>query len=219
MTIVMIAINGERHISCQARIPRQKVRVMRVSREKAAENRQRILAAAARLFRETGFDGAGVDAIMQAAGLTHGGFYGHFRSKEDLAAEAVRQGLAAGAERMAGACSLRAYADAYLSAAHCADRGGGCMVAALGAEMARQGGGVRRGLTAHVRAAVGRLASMFGAGDAPARRVQAIAAFAGMVGALTLARAVDDPALADEILAAGRAAFGGATLSPPAARA
>ncbi len=105
---------------------------MRVSREKAAENRQRIVAAAARLFRETGFDGAGVDAIMQAAGLTHGGFYGHFRSKEDLAAEAVRQGLAAGAERMAGACSLRAYADGYLSAAHCADRGGGCMVAALG---------------------------------------------------------------------------------------
>ena len=58
---------------------------MRVSREKAAENRERIVDTAARLFRETGFDGVGVDEIMNGAGLTHGGFYGHFGSMEDLA--------------------------------------------------------------------------------------------------------------------------------------
>ena len=68
---------------------------MRVSREKAAENRERIVDAASQLFREKGFDGAGVDAIMHAAGLTHGGFYGHFESKDDLAAEAVTRAFGA----------------------------------------------------------------------------------------------------------------------------
>src|SRR5271157_4449503 len=72
---------------------------MRVSREKAAENRERIVEAAARLFREQGFDGVGVDAIMSAAGLTHGGFYGHFGSKDDLAAEAVTRALQRGIEK------------------------------------------------------------------------------------------------------------------------
>ena len=67
---------------------------MRVSREKATENRQKIVETAARLFRERGFDRVGVDAIMEGAGLTHGGFYGHFKSKDDLAAEAVTHALA-----------------------------------------------------------------------------------------------------------------------------
>jgi AcrR family transcriptional regulator len=66
---------------------------MRVTREKAAENRERIVETAARLFREYGFDGVGVDAIMKGAGLTHVGFYGHFASKDDLAAEAVTRAL------------------------------------------------------------------------------------------------------------------------------
>jgi TetR/AcrR family transcriptional repressor of nem operon len=72
---------------------------MRVSREKAAENRERIVETAARLFREEGFDGVGLDAIMSAAGLTHGGFYGHFGSKDDLAAEAVTRALQHGIEK------------------------------------------------------------------------------------------------------------------------
>src|SRR5262252_8296783 len=71
---------------------------MRVTREKAAESRARIVATASRLFREKGFDGVGLDAIMKEAGLTHGGFYGHFTSKEDLAAEAVAHALERGAE-------------------------------------------------------------------------------------------------------------------------
>jgi TetR/AcrR family transcriptional repressor of nem operon len=70
---------------------------MRVTREKAAENRARIVETAARLFREKGFDGVGLDAIMKEAGLTHGGFYGHFTSKEDLAAEAVARAVEQGA--------------------------------------------------------------------------------------------------------------------------
>src|SRR5579875_2486409 len=101
---------------------------MRVTREKAAENRERIVAAAARLFREKGFDGVGLDAIMEDAGLTHGGFYRHFRSKDDLAAEAVACGLAAAAERHAALPSLSAFVSSYLSRRHRDDCAGGCMV-------------------------------------------------------------------------------------------
>jgi TetR/AcrR family transcriptional repressor of nem operon len=75
---------------------------MRVSRDKAAENRERIVDTASRLFREKGIDGVGVDAIMSGAGLTHGGFYGHFGSKDDLAAEAVTRALASGVEKQSG---------------------------------------------------------------------------------------------------------------------
>jgi TetR/AcrR family transcriptional regulator, transcriptional repressor for nem operon len=183
--------------------------IMRVSREKAAENRERIVAAAARLFRENGFDGVGVDAIMKGVGLTHGGFYGHFRSKDDLAAEAVARGLAVSAQTQAGLTSQRDFAESYLSARHRDDRGGGCVVAALGSDIARQGLGVRRELTSYVREQVDRLAGWIGGRSAVARRQHAIATLAGLVGALVLARAVDDPALSDEILAAARATHGG----------
>jgi TetR/AcrR family transcriptional repressor of nem operon len=179
---------------------------MRVSREKAAENRERIVETAARLFREHGFDGIGVDAIMKEAGLTHGGFYGHFDSKDDLAAEAVTKALAQGTERMSRFSDLKTYVDAYLSDRHCADRSRGCGLAALGSDAAREGKGVRRALTAYVAARIERIAEMF-AGTAAAKRKRAIATLSGIVGALTLARAVEDPALSKEILATARDAF------------
>jgi TetR/AcrR family transcriptional repressor of nem operon len=185
---------------------------MRVTREKAAENRERIVAVAAQLFREKGFDGVGVDAIMDDAGLTHGGFYRHFRSKNGLAAEAVARALAVSAEKQAAFASLQDLVSAYLSAAHRDDPGRGCAVAALGCDIARQGRGVRRALTAHVRGHLDRLARWIGGRSATARREQAIATLSGLVGALVLARAVDDPVLSDEILAAARAAYGGRRL-------
>jgi TetR/AcrR family transcriptional repressor of nem operon len=178
---------------------------MRVTKEKAAENRERIVAAASRLFREKGFDAVGVDAIMDAVGLTHGGFYRHFRSKDDLAAEAVARGLAAAAERQGSRETLPELVEAYLAPAHRDDVGGGCTLAALGCDIARQDGGVRRGLTEYVRAQVARLARLVG-GKPEASRAQALATLSGLVGAVVLARAVDDPALSDEILAAARAA-------------
>jgi TetR/AcrR family transcriptional repressor of nem operon len=181
---------------------------MRVSREKAAENRERIVDAASRLFREKGFDGAGVDAIMHAAGLTHGGFYGHFGSKDDLAAEAVTRAFGRSAEKQSRYAALSDLVSAYLSERHCADRGNGCAIAALGADMARQSQGVRRGLTAYVRAQLDHFTRLLRNGARASRRRRAIATFAGMVGALTLARAVDDPALSKEILEAARDAFG-----------
>src|SRR5258706_11096352 len=181
---------------------------MRVSREQAAENRERIVDTAARLFREKGFDGVGIDAIMSGAGLTHGGFYGHFGSKDDLAAEAVLRALERGAEKQSRHATLTALVSEYLSERHCADRANGCAVAALAADVARRHGGVRRGLTEHVRGQVERITRLLRHGPARRRRKRAIATLAGLVGALTLARAVDDPALSKEILAAARDAFG-----------
>ena len=183
---------------------------MRVTREKAAENRERIVDAAANLFRDKGFDGIGLDAIMEQAGLTHGGFYRHFGSKDELAAEALARALAASVQKQAGFASLPDLVSAYLSPRHRDDRSGGCAIAALGPDIARQGRGVRRRLTQHLRDRFDWLAQRVGGRGAAARRQQAIATFAGLVGALVLARAVDDRALSDEILAAARAAYGGA---------
>jgi TetR/AcrR family transcriptional repressor of nem operon len=185
---------------------------MRVSREQAAENRERIVDTAARLFREKGFDGVGIDAIMSGAGLTHGGFYGHFGSKDDLAAEAVASALERNVEKQGCYANLSDLVSEYLSERHCADRANGCAVAALGADIARQRIGVRRELTGYVRAQLDRLALLIRRGPIARRRKRAIATFAGMVGALTLARAVDDPALSKEILAVAREAFGEARL-------
>jgi TetR/AcrR family transcriptional repressor of nem operon len=181
---------------------------MRVSREKAAENRERIVETAARLFRENGFDGVGIDAIMKEAGLTHGGFYGHFASKDELAAEAVTRALERNAENECRFTDLGALVADYLSERHRADRANGCAVAALGTDMARQCAGVRRGLTAFLRGQLDRIADLVKDGTAAHRRKRAIATLAGLYGALTLARAVDDPALAREILAAAREEFG-----------
>jgi TetR/AcrR family transcriptional regulator, transcriptional repressor for nem operon len=181
---------------------------MRVSREKAAENRERIVETASRMFREDGFGGVGVDAIMNGAGLTHGGFYGHFGSKDDLAAEAVTRALDRGMERQRRFANLDDLVSDYLSERHRDDRANGCAVVALGADIARQGEGVRRGLTAYVRAQLDRYARLFRDRTVASRRKRAITTLAGMIGALILARAVDDPTLSDEILAAARNAFG-----------
>jgi len=183
---------------------------MRVSRKKAAENRDRIVETASRMFREGGFEAVGVDAIMKRAGLTHGGFYGHFRSKDDLVAEAVTRALERGVENLGRYRNLRDLVAEYLSQHHYADRANGCAIAALGSDMVRQGEGVRRGLTAHVCVQLDRFARLLKEGTAARRRKRAIATLAGMIGALTLARAVDDPALSKEILTAARDAFGAA---------
>jgi TetR/AcrR family transcriptional regulator, transcriptional repressor for nem operon len=187
---------------------------MRVSREKAAENRERIVETAARMFREEGFDGVGVDAIMSAAGLTHGGFYGHFGSKEDLVAEAVARALERGAQQQSRYTNLGDLVSGYLSGRHHADRANGCAIAALGGDIVRQGEGVRGALTASVRGQLDRLSRLLRSGTAASRRRRAITTLAGMVGALTLARAVNDPALSKEILEAARDAFGGPRRGP-----
>lgn len=178
---------------------------MRVSKEKSADNRQRILTAAAQLFRERGLSGVGVDALTDAAGLTHGSLYSQFGSKERLAAEAFSHALSTSSERMSKAGTLDEYVARYLSADHRERRGDGCVMAALVGEMPRQGATLRQRFTDAVRAATLRIAGLL-----PKRHTtddEALAILATMVGALGLARAVDDPELADRILAAGRASI------------
>lgn len=185
---------------------------MRVSREKAAENRARVVEVASRLFRERGFDGVGLDEIMREAGLTHGGFYRHFGSKEELAAEALAHGLLAGTA--GGDGSVRGFVEAYLSPAHRDGRGVGCGVAALGADVARGGPGLRAAMTRHLGGVFARLAARL-QGPEETRRARAIAGFAGLVGAVVLARAVEDEALSAEILDAARAVHGAALEGAP----
>jgi TetR/AcrR family transcriptional repressor of nem operon len=175
---------------------------MRVSKEKAAENRERILSEAARLFREHGLSGVGVDALTEAAGLTHGSLYSQFGSKDRLAAEALSHALSTSLARLRGAGTVRDHVAQYLSTDHRDRRGDGCFIAALGSEIPRQGAGIRRSFTDALRAVVKQVAGMM-----PARRRaedEAFVIIATMVGALILARAVDDPELSDRILAAAR---------------
>jgi len=184
---------------------------MKVSKEQAARNRERIVEAAAQLFRERGFEGIGVADLMKEAGLTHGGFYGHFSSKEDLIAEASARALTRSlahwsklAERVPGD-ALSAIASAYLTGRHRDNPGAGCLLAALGPDVSRQGPAVRRAVTDNVRSALGLLAKLVTGKSKAARRQEAISTYATLVGAMVMARAVDDRALSQEILDAGLA--------------
>jgi TetR/AcrR family transcriptional repressor of nem operon len=186
---------------------------MRVSREKAAEHRERIVDAAGKLFREKGFGGIGVADIMQAADLTHGGFYGHFASKDDLVAQACRQvmQIATANWEKTAADDPSPYATLltrYLSPRHRDDPGRGCVFAALGADAARSGPLVHDAFAEGLEPLINLLAKLL-AKSAPGstkavRRRKAVAAMAGLVGALLLARAIGKRELSDEILEATR---------------
>ncbi len=179
---------------------------MRVSRAEAAQNRERIIEVAAKQFREHGFDGIGVAELMKFAGLTHGGFYGHFASKEDLMAQACARALEGSLDAMRqvaerdGGNALSVIASAYLSPSHRDQPGEGCVLAALGAEAARHGSPVRSAFTQGVRSAVDMLTRLLTGKSKRAKRERALVIYASMVGALVLARAVDDAELSDEVL-------------------
>jgi TetR/AcrR family transcriptional regulator, transcriptional repressor for nem operon len=181
---------------------------MRVSRAQAAENRERILEVATKLFRERGIDGIGVADLMKSAGLTHGGFYGHFKSKEDLVAQACARAVVKTRENwvrvasQAPADPLEALASYYLSSRHRDNAGRGCAIAALGSEFARQGPDVRHAVTEELRPFIEYLSSVVQGNSVGLRREKALAIFASLVGAMVIARAVDDPALSNEVLQA-----------------
>src|SRR5712691_4663905 len=185
---------------------------MRVTREQAAANREKVLHLAGTLFRQHGFDGIGVADIMKKAGLTHGGFYGHFASKDDLAAEACARvlGREGWAEQLAGTPhpSFGALVRGYLSPRRRDDPGHGCLFAALGSDTVRQPRSVRRAFTEGLRVRLDALGKLLPGRSAAARREKALATMAGLVGALMLSRAVDDPKLSDDILEAAATTFG-----------
>lgn len=179
---------------------------MKVSRAQAEENRERILDNAAQLFRERGFDGIGLNDLMQAAGLTRGGFYGHFESKDDLAAKALARALASNREqwRRQSDRSLAGWVHGYLSDTHREQVGTGCSLAALAADVARSGPAVREVFTGGVKALLGALAPQMPGPDDTERQAQAMALLSTMVGALLLSRAVDDDGLSSALCEAAR---------------
>jgi TetR/AcrR family transcriptional repressor of nem operon len=187
---------------------------MKVSREQAALNHERIVETAGRMFRERGFDGIGVADLMKSAGLTHGGFYGHFESKDDLAAEVCERLVTHAAERwnevaeQGGAKPLASLQNYYLTARHRDDRATGCIYATLAADVARRDDAkLRRAFAGGVRAMLDVLGRIVPGGTPKARRKAALVKLSTLVGAMILARAVDERALSDEILAAARDSY------------
>lgn len=167
---------------------------------------ERIVQAAARAIRRSGYDGTGVADIMKEAGLTHGAFYAHFESREAMLAEAADR---AGAESNAFAArvvaaappeqALQALMQAYLSKEHLAGVETGCPVTALGSEMPRQSPEVRRAATLRIKEMIDLVARQSADWGQPGAHERALVTVATMVGTLTLARAVDDPALSDAL--------------------
>ena len=165
---------------------------------------ERIVDAAARAIRRTGYDGTGVADIMKEAGLTHGAFYAHFASRDAMLAEAADR---AGAESNAAAASivaavppgqaLQALVQAYLSEQHLKNIETGCPNSALGSEMPRQSPEVRLAATRRIKEMVDLVARQFPDWGQPSAHERALVTIATMVGTLMLARAVDDAALSD----------------------
>jgi Transcriptional regulator len=180
---------------------------MRVSREKSEENRQAVIDAAGRMFRERGLDGAALSDLMQAAGLTHGGFYKKFASKEDLQHQAVSAALkknrAIWTHRIARAKSnpLDALVSGYLSPGHRENVGDGCCLASLGADAARHGDPKLRGaFDDAIRSYLDLIEGILTEQPDTASRNQAATILAGMVGALMLSRLTTDPELSAQFL-------------------
>ena len=170
---------------------------MKVSREQMAENRRRILLEASRLFRERGFAAVTVADVMKAAGQTHGGFYGHFASKDDLITATIADTLAGEGAAMT---DLEAWTDTYLSPLHRDNPAHGCPMASLAGMMRQQTPGARAAMAHGLSEHIDRFANSLTGESESERRRAAIGRWAAMVGAVVLSRAVDDESLADELL-------------------
>ena len=179
------------------------------SRAEKAKTHQRIVTLASKRFREKGLTGIGIAELMKEAGLTVGGFYKHFDSRDDLVAEAMRSALGAWKRRVDAAASggppvtYQSLVDDYLSEAHRDHPGAGCPVSALAGDIARTDKRTRALVTQEARESVELLASLIrdiNHKDKRAAPSQAILTYCALVGAITMARAVSDEQLSREIL-------------------
>lgn len=167
---------------------------------------ERIVSVAARAIRRSGYGGIGVADIMKEAGLTHGAFYAHFASREAMLTEAVSKACAdsaaAATDGVANGppgAAMSSILGAYLSRAHVENAEFGCPLAALGSETARQAPDVRRVATRHIKEMVDLIARQSPNWGKPSAHEQALVTLSTMVGALLLARAVDDDSLSDSL--------------------
>ncbi len=173
--------------------------------EMKQKSRGKILKEAIRLFKERGFEDVSIDEVMGEAGLTRGAFYAHFTSKADLIAHAFRAASGVPTPAMASAEELGRFADTYVSAMHRDNPGAGCPVAALTAEIAREGPQAREAYTEFLKYFTGVIDSYLG-NDKDDLSDDALALVAQMVGAVQISRAVADPMLSTRVLKAGRQA-------------
>ncbi|KQY87180.1 TetR/AcrR family transcriptional regulator [Pelomonas sp. Root1444] len=167
---------------------------------------ERIVSVAARAIRRSGYGGTGVADIMKEAGLTHGAFYSHFASREAMLAEAAAKACAesaAGATQVAAdappGMALHTMLATYLSKGHVEQLEAGCPLAALGSETSRQAPEVRRVATRHIKATIDLLARQLPDWGQQGAHEKALVMLSTMVGALMLARAVDEPGLSDSL--------------------
>jgi TetR/AcrR family transcriptional repressor of nem operon len=179
---------------------------MKVSKEKMEEHREQIIEAAAKRFREEGFDGISVAELMKEVGLTHGGFYGHFKSKDELvglASQRAMSGTAAKWERVIGEASgdpLAALAKDYLSLRHQDHPETGCLFAALGGELGRQPEFVKQVVMEGQLRFLDLLSGIVPGRTKAIRRKKAIVVLAELIGGMILARSVPDSVFSQEIL-------------------
>lgn len=195
---------------------------MRYGPEQAEKTREKVVKIAAAQMRKRGPDGVGVADVMKRAGLTHGGFYAHFESKDELIAAAVRQMFTEARELLRTSTEgkdavegLRAYINAYVSRTHRDHPERGCAVAALSSDIHRQGRPARSAYDDGVAGLVSRIQSLLPERPGVDRRQLAVSMIAEMTGAVAAARAVSDPALSDEILASARRSLRARAGIPP----
>ncbi len=187
---------------------------MRYPAEHKEETRARIVAAASRSFRRRGGRGIGIAGLMEELDLTHGGFYRHFRSKEQLFAatlsaslEEMEAKLIAAAAGRDGMSALAAMIDAYLSPVHCADPAGGCPIAALGPEVPRHPEGVRRAYQRALGTYAQRMSRFLPGKTGEARTRNFYLLFGGMAGSLALARSMGEEKARGEVLRSARSFY------------
>ncbi|MCZ4094519.1 MULTISPECIES: TetR/AcrR family transcriptional regulator [Sinorhizobium] len=178
---------------------------MRVSRAQAEANREAVINAASRLFRERGFDGIGLKDLMKGAGLTQGGFYKQFESKDDLAAQASKRAMEHATRRWSDVAAaspdpLEAVIELYLSTGHREEKSDGCPLVALGADAARQSEEVRASFQDGIQAHLQILAKLMPATGGPETSGKAMAMLSLMVGAVTISRILNDQEMSERFL-------------------
>ncbi len=198
---------------------------MRYSKEHKQETHARIVRKASVRLREKGAHGIGVADLMKEAGLTHGGFYAHFDSREALVIEAFNYAMDRSMEHWRKTAAqipadkrFSTIVDSYLTALHRDDPGHGCAVPTLGAEIARESAKTRRAFAVKLEEMIDMIADQIPDMPRKAARKQAAATLATMMGTLVLSRIAGNGEFSDEILAAGREAALGRAAAKPAAK-
>ena len=195
------------------------------SRAEKAKTHKRIVSIASRKFRQEGLAGVGIAELMKEAGLTVGGFYKHFDSRDDLVAEAVSSAFGGWQRRVDAAksggpsVSLAKLIDEYLNETHRDNPGSGCAFSALAPEIARSDKRTRSLTSDQVRSDIRLIATLLPGRDNRTARSRAILVFSALVGAMSLARAVSDEALSREILETVGELLKNSTVNPPEAKA